>query len=81
MSAGRKPQPGSALEPLENLELPSMRLGSLLRSFGPGLILMMTGIGTSHMVTAPVAGGRFEYALLWSIPAAYIFKYYGFETA
>jgi len=65
----------------DSLKLPSMRIGPVLRSFGPGLILMMTGIGTSHMVTAPVAGGRFEYALLWAIPAAYIFKYYGFETA
>jgi Mn2+/Fe2+ NRAMP family transporter len=45
------------------------------------MILMMTGIGTSHLVTAPVAGGRFEYALLWCIPVAYIFKYHGFEMA
>ncbi len=45
------------------------------------MILMMTGIGTSHLVTAPSAGGRFEFALLWCIPVAYIFKYYGFEMA
>lgn len=44
-------------------------------------MLMMTGIGTSHLVTAPVAGGRFGYALLWCLPIAYIFKYYGFEMA
>ena len=49
---------------LETLELPSMTPGAMLRSFGPGLILMMTRIGTSHLVTAPVAGGRFQYALL-----------------
>ena len=42
---------------------------------------MMTGVGTSHLVTAPAAGGRFEFALLWCIPVAYIFKYYGFEMA
>jgi Mn2+/Fe2+ NRAMP family transporter len=42
---------------------------------------MMTGMGTSHVVTAPTAGGRFAYALLWCVPAAYIFKYYGFEMA
>ena len=45
------------------------------------MMLMMTGIGTSHLVTAPVAGGRYEYALLWCLPIAYIFKYYGFEMA
>ena len=49
---------------LEELKLPDMILGSLLVYFWPGIILMMTGIGTSHVVTAPTAGGRFAYALL-----------------
>ncbi len=66
---------------LEGLEPPSTTLRSMLRTFGPGIILMMTGIGTSHLITAPTAGGRFQYALLWCIPVAYIFKYYGFEMA
>lgn len=66
---------------LENLELPSMVPGSLAVYFGPGIILMMTGIGTSHLISAPTAGGRFAFALLWCIPIAYIFKYYGFEMA
>ena len=64
-----------------DLELPSMSPLSIARKFGPGLILLMTGIGTSHLVTAPVAGGRFGYALLWCLPVAYVFKYYGFEMA
>jgi len=68
-------------ESLDLPELPSMALGSMVRKFGPGMILMMTGIGTSHLVTAPVAGGRFGYALLWCLPIAYAFKYYGFEMA
>jgi len=45
------------------------------------MILMMTGIGTSHLVTVPTAGGRFAYALLWCVLASYVFKYYGFELA
>jgi len=65
----------------DSLELPSLTPGSLARKFGPGMMLMMTGIGTSHLVTAPVAGGRYGYALLWCLPIAYIFKYYGFEMA
>ena len=75
------PTPAQAAADLETLELPSMFWGSLFKYFGPGIILMMTGIGTSHLVTAPAAGGRFEYTLLWCIPIAYIFKYYGFEMA
>ncbi len=69
------------LESLESLELPSMTPQALIAHFGSGLILMMTGIGTSHLVTAPTAGGRFAYALLWCIPVSYVFKYYGFEMA
>jgi len=68
-------------DPFEKLTLPEMSIAGLARHFGPGMILMMTGIGTSHLVTAPAAGGRFGYALLWCIPVAYIFKYYGFEMA
>ncbi len=78
MPSDRKPQ---ADDSLDRLPLPDTNPRGLLRHFGPGLILMMTGIGTSHLVTAPAAGGRFEYALLWCIPVAYIFKYYGFEMA
>ena len=63
------------------LQLPATSFRGLFRHFGPGMILMMTGIGTSHLVTAPAAGGRFEFALLWCIPVAYVFKYYGFEMA
>lgn len=70
-----------SVETLENLELPDMNIRALFGHFGPGIILMMTGIGTSHLVTAPTAGGRFAFALLWCIPIAYIFKYYGFEMA
>ncbi len=68
-------------ESFDALPLPETSLRGMFKHFGPGLILMMTGIGTSHLVTAPAAGGRFEFALLWCIPVAYIFKYYGFEMA
>ncbi|MCH8873435.1 Nramp family divalent metal transporter [candidate division KSB1 bacterium] len=73
--------PPKKLAELESLELPATTPTALARHFGPGMILMMTGIGTSHLITAPVAGGRFEFALLWCIPMAYLFKYYGFEMA
>ncbi len=66
---------------LSALELPDMSFGKMMSHFGPGIILMMTGIGTSHIITAPTAGGRFAYALMWCIPVAYVFKYYGFEMA
>ena len=78
--AGVRPQQASE-EAFADLVLPDLTLRGLMSHFGPGVILMMTGIGTSHLVTAPTAGGRFEYALLWAIPVSYVFKYYGFEMA
>ena len=75
------PDDKNTADSLNQLPLPDISPRGLLRSFGPGMLLMMTGIGTSHLLTAPAAGGRFEYALLWCIPVAYIFKYYGFEMA
>ena len=33
----------------QSLQLPSLAPASLIRQFGPGMILMMTGIGTSHL--------------------------------
>lgn len=78
---GNQTPAGNDSSYFDSLELPSMTPGSLVRKFGPGMMLMMTGIGTSHLVTAPVAGGRYGYALLWCLPVAYIFKYYGFEMA
>jgi len=78
---GREQVGKTTLEALEKLTLPATSVWSMFRHFGPGLILMMTGIGTSHLISAPTAGGRFAYALLWCLPIAYIFKYYGFEMA
>ena len=81
MTDGASPGASAGTGELDSLPLPDMAPMGLARHFGPGMILMMTGIGTSHLITAPTAGGRFEYALLWCIPIAYVFKYYGFEMA
>jgi Mn2+/Fe2+ NRAMP family transporter len=80
-SSGPSPSESELEAAFDDLEMPDMTPKGLISHFGPGIILMMTGIGTSHLVTAPAAGGRFAYALLWCIPVAYVFKYYGFEMA
>jgi Mn2+/Fe2+ NRAMP family transporter len=66
---------------IEKLELPDMSPLSMFKHFGPGMLLMMTGIGTSHLVTAPVAGATFSYALMWSVLLSFIIKYYGFQMS
>ena len=81
MTEQRPPKNIAEDGPWQDLQIPKLDLVSLARAFGPGMILMMTGIGTSHLVAAPTAGGRFAFALLWCIPIAYVSKYYGFEMA
>lgn len=62
-------------------EVPNLKGLGLLKYIGPGLILAMTGIGTSHLVLAPVAGASYGFALLWLLPVAFILKWQGFELA
>jgi Mn2+/Fe2+ NRAMP family transporter len=56
-----------------------VKLQSVFRSLGPGIIMGATAIGTSHLVLSPVAGARFGYELLWVILFAHLFKYPAFE--
>ena len=81
MTQNRSSSAATSVAEWDDLKIPRTDPISIFRNFGPGLILMMTGIGTSHVITAPTAGSRFGYALLWCIPIAYVFKYYGFEMA
>jgi len=73
--------PDTAAAAIAAPPLPSLSPASMFLKFGPGTLLMMTGIGTSHLVTAPLAGAQYGYALLWCVLASYVFKYYGFEMA
>ena len=54
--SNKSPEVAGSDSSFNSLKLPSMTPLNLIRQFGPGMILMMTGIGTSHLVTAPVAG-------------------------
>lgn len=80
---GGEPNPDGGVVSQANINVtpPDMDAVSLFKHFGPGILLMMTGVGTSHIITIPTAGGRFGWALLWAIPVAYIFKWYGFRMA
>ena len=53
----------SAASTFDDLKIPDMSPRSLLRQFGPGMILMMTGIGTSHLVPARPAGQQSQVLL------------------
>ena len=50
-----------------------------LRILGPGMIMMATVVGASHVILSPVAGARFGYSLLWLVLFSHLFKYPAFD--
>lgn len=56
-----------------------MRLNSLLKTLGPGILFASTAIGVSHLVQSTRAGADYGFALLWIVIAANVFKFPFFE--
>src|SRR4029450_10023110 len=46
-----------------------------LRSFGPGLVVVLTWLGAGDIVETGVAGGNYGYALMWVIVVALVLLY------
>jgi len=50
-----------------------------LKSLGPGLLWAGAAIGVSHLVQSTRAGANFDFALVWVVLVAILFKYPAFE--
>ncbi len=46
-----------------------------IKSFGPGIIVVLTWLGAGDIVEIGVAGGNFGYALMWVIVLAIVVRY------
>ena len=46
-----------------------------LRSFGPGLIVVLTWLGAGDIVDMGVAGGNYGYALMWVLVVAVVMRF------
>jgi len=46
-----------------------------IRSFGPGIIVVLTWLGAGDIVEIGVAGGNFGYSLMWVIVLAIVVRY------
>ena len=46
-----------------------------LRSFGPGIIVVLTWLGAGDIVEVGVAGGNFGYALMWVVALAILMRF------
>lgn len=48
---------------------------SYLRSFGPGIVVALSWVGTGDLIDNSVAGGNYGYALLWVLPLAIALRF------
>lgn len=46
-----------------------------IKSFGPGIIVVLTWLGAGDIVEVGIAGGNFGYALMWVIVVAIIMRF------
>lgn len=46
-----------------------------LRSFGPGIVIALSWVGTGDLIDNSVAGGNYGYALLWVLPLSLVFRF------
>ena len=46
-----------------------------LRSFGPGLVIVLTWLGAGDIVDMGVAGGNYGYSLMWVLVVAVVMRY------
>lgn len=63
------PTDDSTSTPPRGADVPSTFRG-YMRSFGPGLIVVMTWLGAGDIVEMSVAGGQFGYSLMWVLVLA-----------
>ena len=45
-------------------------LGEYLRSFGPGIVVVLTWLGAGDVVDMAVAGSSYGYSLMWVLVVA-----------
>jgi Mn2+/Fe2+ NRAMP family transporter len=46
-----------------------------LRSFGPGIVVVLTWLGAGDIVEMGIAGGNFGYALMWVVVVALLMRF------
>jgi Mn2+/Fe2+ NRAMP family transporter len=50
--------------------------GAYVRSFGPGIVVVLTWLGAGDIVDAAVAGGQYGYSLMWALVLALLGRFF-----
>jgi Mn2+/Fe2+ NRAMP family transporter len=64
----------ATLPPLPSPPVPRT-LGEYLRSFGPGIVVVLTWLGAGDVVDMAVAGSSYGYSLMWVLVAAVLMRF------
>jgi Mn2+/Fe2+ NRAMP family transporter len=54
---------------------PANNFLAYVRSFGPGIVVALSWVGTGDLIDNSVAGGNYGYALLWVLPLSLVFRF------
>lgn len=49
--------------------------GEYLRSFGPGIVVVLTWLGAGDVVDMAVAGSSYGYSLMWVLVVAVLMRF------
>ncbi len=47
-----------------------------IKSFGPGLVVVLTWLGAGDLVNSATAGSNYGYALMWGLALSLLFRYF-----
>ncbi|MCA0991410.1 Nramp family divalent metal transporter [Pseudalkalibacillus hwajinpoensis] len=59
----------------EKIEFKKLTWKQTLKSLGPGVIFMLTGLGAGDLVDSSVAGSHYGYALMWVLVIACMIRF------
>ena len=61
--------------------LPSVSFAHRIKSVGPGLVYGLTVMGAGDIVSNAAAGAEYQYALIWALGVALVFRYVWVSTS
>jgi len=69
------PVPPSAATEVTSTAPVAGSFAGYVKSFGPGIVVALSWVGTGDLVDNSVAGANYGYALLWVLPLSLVFRF------
>jgi Mn2+/Fe2+ NRAMP family transporter len=73
--SGFSSSPAGTADPAPSTSPVPTSFTGYLKSFGPGIIIVLTWLGAGDVVDMGIAGANYGYSLMWVLVAALVFRY------